>query len=96
MTAFVTCKLIEELNLNPNKVFLRVSKAASTIGGTSASLRESQRLSIYDLLVGLMLPSGNDAAMTLAEHFGRYLLMEKSKKNLQEMKKVCELDPFSA
>ena len=30
-------------------------------------------LSVWDLLHGLMLPSGNDAATTLAEHFGQYL-----------------------
>ena len=30
-------------------------------------------LSVWDLLHGLMLPSGNDAATVLAEHFGQYL-----------------------
>ena len=40
MTAHLTCKLIEELNINPHKVFLRVSKIAATIGGTSAYVRE--------------------------------------------------------
>jgi D-alanyl-D-alanine carboxypeptidase len=58
-----------------------VSKNASTVGGTSAMLREGQRLSIYDLLHGLMLPSGNDAAMVLAEHFGRYFVLDKAKTN---------------
>ena len=28
---------------------------------------------MWDLLHGLMLPSGNDAATVLAEHFGQYL-----------------------
>lgn len=28
---------------------------------------------MWDLLHGLMLPSGNDSAVTLAEHFGHYL-----------------------
>jgi len=32
-------------------------------------------LSIYDLLAGLMLPSGNDAATVLAEHFGRLYII---------------------
>ena len=30
-------------------------------------------LSIWELLHGLMLPSGNDAGICLAEHFGQYL-----------------------
>ena len=40
---------------------------------TSAKLRTGDVLSVWDLLHGLMLPSGNDAAITLAEHFGQYL-----------------------
>lgn len=35
---------------------------------------EGQVLSIWDLLHGLMLPSGNDAAMVLAENFSHRLL----------------------
>ena len=50
-----------------------MSKTAATIGGTSAKLRTGDVLSVWDLLHGLMLPSGNDAAITLAEHFGQYL-----------------------
>lgn len=34
--------------------------------GTSAELQTGDILSIYDLLFGLMLPSGNDAAIALA------------------------------
>jgi D-alanyl-D-alanine carboxypeptidase len=33
-----------------------------------------------------MLPSGNDAAMVLAEHFGRYLVIHKAKTNYQSIK----------
>lgn len=50
-----------------------MSKNAATVGGTSAKLRTGDVLSVWDLLHGLMLPSGNDAAITLAEHFGQYL-----------------------
>ena len=51
-------------------------KAAQTIG-TTANLIENQMVSIHDLLYGLMLPSGNDSGMTLAENFGRYILQAK-------------------
>ena len=50
-----------------------MSKNASSIGGTSAKLKTGDVLSVWDLLHGLMLPSGNDAAICLAEHFGQYL-----------------------
>ena len=33
-------------------------------------------ISVLDLLYALMLPSGNDAAITLAENFGVYLCYE--------------------
>ena len=52
---------------------MQVSKHAATVGGSSAKLRTGDILSVWDLLHGLMLPSGNDAAVTLAEHFGHYL-----------------------
>jgi len=47
-----------------------VSRPAQGIGGTTAQLRAGDRGTVRSLLYGLMLPSGNDAAITLAEHFG--------------------------
>ncbi len=44
-----------------------VSEDAATVGGTSMGLRAGERVSLHDLLYGLMLPSGNDAAVTIAE-----------------------------
>ena len=38
-------------------------------------------VTIYDLLYGLMLPSGNDAGMTLAENFGEHILASHPRKN---------------
>jgi len=51
------------------------------MSGTSAYVQWDNRLSIYDCLCALMLPSGNDAAITLATEFGRWLFMigDKSK-----------------
>lgn len=49
-----------------------VSRRASASNGTSAKLEAHEALSVRDLLFGAMLPSGNDAATALAEHFGRY------------------------
>jgi D-alanyl-D-alanine carboxypeptidase len=38
--------------------------------GTTAFLRPGDKITIRNLLYALMLPSGNDAAWALAEHFG--------------------------
>lgn len=46
------------------------SKAAATIGETTMALHRGERLPVKDLLYGLMLNSGNDAAVALAEHIG--------------------------
>ena len=43
------------------------------MGGTTAKIRTGDELSVWDMLHGLMLPSGNDAAICLAENFGEYL-----------------------
>lgn len=39
--------------------------------GTSAELKSGDKLPLWSLLHGLMLPSGNDAAFAIAEFFGR-------------------------
>ena len=50
-----------------------VSDRAGTETGSSAGLRPGDSTSVREMLHGLMLPSGNDAAVALAEHVGRRL-----------------------
>ena len=64
---------------------LKVSKTAASVGGTTARLRTGDELSVWDALHGLMLPSGNDAATCLAEHFGQYLY------EISDMKSVSQV-----
>lgn len=70
MTFYTCLRLIERFRLDPKQVIVTVSRKASQMPGTSASLREGDQLTLSDMLYGLMLPSGNDAAYALAEHFG--------------------------
>src|SRR5579884_924073 len=49
---------------------VRVSRAAATIGESTMGLRQGEVLSVRQLLYGLLLNSGNDAAIALAEHVG--------------------------
>jgi D-alanyl-D-alanine carboxypeptidase (penicillin-binding protein 5/6) len=44
---------------------------ASAMCGTTANLKAGDKLTIWNLLHGLMLPSGNDAAFAIAEHLGK-------------------------
>ncbi len=45
-----------------------VSANAAATGGSRMGLVAGERLTVLDLLYGLLLPSGNDAAVALAEH----------------------------
>jgi D-alanyl-D-alanine carboxypeptidase (penicillin-binding protein 5/6) len=82
------------MNIHPKKVYFRASNYSSKIGGTTAFIREGLRYSIYDLLIGLMLPSGNDAALTLAENFGRFLNLESCRNSTLKLKEEVEKDPY--
>lgn len=70
MTCLVVCQRIERNLLDPNLI-VTINSRASSMVGTSSSLRIGDRLKVIDLLYGMMLPSGNDAAFALAEVIGR-------------------------
>lgn len=62
MTALI---IIENYNL---KDITKVSKKAASTGGSRVGLKTGDEISVKDLLYGLMLCSGNDAAVTLVEY----------------------------
>ena len=67
--------------------FLTVSKKAASVGENSMGLTEGEKLRLDDLLYGLVLLSGNDAAEVIAENskFGRdnfVYIMNKKAENL--------------
>lgn len=47
-----------------------VSKRAAAVSGSTAGLKEGEKVSLEELVYGLMLRSGNDAAIAIAEHIG--------------------------
>jgi D-alanyl-D-alanine carboxypeptidase len=76
MTCYLAIQLLEKLRIDPFETFVEVSAYASQVGGTSANFREGDTLTVNDVLYGLMLPSGNDAASVLAENLGVYLYFQ--------------------
>ncbi|MBQ2662167.1 MAG: D-alanyl-D-alanine carboxypeptidase [Clostridia bacterium] len=65
-TKIMTCILaIEKGNLDE---VIEVADEAYAIEGSSIYLEKNERISVRDLLYGLMLASGNDAAVALACH----------------------------
>jgi D-alanyl-D-alanine carboxypeptidase (penicillin-binding protein 5/6) len=72
MTATVVLEFLKDLSINPKLCYMEVSEKASRICGTTACLKKGMLVSVYDLLHGMLLPSGNDAAYCLAENMGLY------------------------
>jgi len=59
--------VLENSNLSD---VVTVSKKAASIGGSRLKINTGDKITVNDLLYGLMLRSGNDAAVALAEYIG--------------------------
>lgn len=65
-TKIMTCIIIlENGNLNDT---VKISQKSANTGGSRLGLKKSDSITVKDLLYGLMLRSGNDAAVALAEY----------------------------
>lgn len=76
--------VLENSNLSD---VVTISKKAAGTGGSRLKISAGDKITINDLLYGLMLRSGNDAAVALAEHVGGSIegfadLMNKKAKEL--------------
>lgn len=67
-TKIMTCIVVLENGELTDTVI--VSKKAAGTGGSRVGLKTGDKVTVQDLLYGLMLCSGNDAAVALAEHVG--------------------------
>lgn len=65
-TKIMTCIIIlENGNLNDT---VKISQKSANTGGSRLGLKKNDSITVKDLLYGLMLRSGNDAAVALAEY----------------------------
>jgi D-alanyl-D-alanine carboxypeptidase (penicillin-binding protein 5/6) len=78
VTALLTILICKKYSIDMQTYKCRVSDEAADMPGTSAELETGDVLAVADLLYGLLLPSGNDAAVCLAEGMGR--LIQKNRK----------------
>lgn len=88
-TKIMTATIILE-NCNLTDVVTVSSKAAGT-GGSRLGLKKGDKVTINDLLYGLMLRSGNDAAVALAEYAGNSVqgFNELMNKKVEELGLKC-------
>lgn len=64
MTFYTCLTYLNEYKLDPKLIKVKIPGCVLT-EGTSANLIEGDILTLYSLFFGLMLPSGNDAAIAI-------------------------------
>ncbi len=69
MTAYVVYKEIDEDRLSMEDIIV-ISEKSWRMGGSRMYLEVNSEVSVHDLLKGLIIQSGNDASVALAEHVG--------------------------
>lgn len=72
MTAYLVLSLAQDRPAVLDEELTFSQRADDTVGST-AEIRAGEKLPVREVLYGLLLPSGNDAATALAEHFGTRL-----------------------
>ena len=58
-------------------VEIKIKKECTKVTGTKAKLKTGDTLELNQIFYGLLLPSGNDAALVLADFFGGLLAKKK-------------------
>lgn len=79
ITKIMTAIVALETGTSEDKI--EVSQNAASVGESTAGLRAGDVLAFQDALYALMVPSGNDAAIALAETLGRKILDEGIEQN---------------
>jgi D-alanyl-D-alanine carboxypeptidase (penicillin-binding protein 5/6) len=79
MTAYIIFRLAAD-NAKVLDETVVVSEQAARTVGSAARIRTGDRVPVREMLFGLLLPSGNDAAVALAQHFGARV-RERNAKN---------------
>ena len=64
MTSCIILDIVDKFQLDIDAILIKILPSSTTpqLGGTSADLLSGDKLSVRELMYGMMLPSGNDAA----------------------------------
>jgi hypothetical protein len=81
MTFLTVHKILDQNRLDPDKIRIKILTPCTYphLCGTSAQLLPKDKVTISELLYGMMLPSGNDAAQSLGIYFGNLILKQELK-----------------
>jgi D-alanyl-D-alanine carboxypeptidase (penicillin-binding protein 5/6) len=95
MTAWVVLQLAAK-DARVLDEIVTFSERADKTTGTSCRLAAGEKVPVRDLLYGLLLPSGNDAAVALAEQFGSRFEPEGKKESNPHDRFVAEMNRTAA
>jgi serine-type D-Ala-D-Ala carboxypeptidase (penicillin-binding protein 5/6) len=96
MSAYTIFRLAETFQIDIETQLVEIQPKAARTPGTSADLVAGDKLTVLQLMYGLMLPSGNDAAIALSLFFGGLLLEEKIKQEEIEAQLLKEKEEAEA
>ena len=94
MTFYTVIQIVSTFSVDINTEKVIVSRHVNKISGTSAELIEGQEYTIEQLLYGLMLPSGNDAANELA-FWGGNKIQPSTEYKIQQKTFVNEMNKYA-
>lgn len=99
MTVYTCLKLAKSRPEVSLDLVIPVSAKAAAAIGTRAGLWMGDEITVRNLLYGVMLPSGNDAALCLAEGIGAVLQAAKGPNPIEtspEQTYLCQMAKFAA
>lgn len=79
MTCYLSLLIAKKYEVNLKDINYRVPDSIAGFPGTSAELVAGDIITGWDLLFALMLPSGNDASICLAELMGKVIQRHRKK-----------------
>ncbi len=69
MTLYVISQALDNKQIHLTDA-VRISQEAWKTGGSRMFIKEGQQVPVEDLLKGIIVDSGNDACVAMAEHLG--------------------------
>ncbi len=81
ITAMVMMDYAQKMNFDLEKTKFSVRRSSALIGGTTAKLNVGEVYNLKELLYGMMLPSGNDAAIAISEAISLMMNLKSKNKN---------------
>ncbi|MGL5317067.1 MAG: D-alanyl-D-alanine carboxypeptidase family protein [Peptostreptococcaceae bacterium] len=70
MTFLLAIEAIENKEVNANDI-IEIDKSIASVRGSSYHLKVGEKVPLIELMKGLMIVSGNDAAVAIARHIGK-------------------------